>query len=146
MDIVLERRQLNPTHDVRDIDRILNEAIQPARHQLGDQQRPAPARQRVRVHVLDAVVAGAEAPEQVSKLRGERRVDPGELGGQFVALSPGLLVGRTSAIVLLARHGRLEKRPSARIISRSVMAAARAASRAYRSLATIADPGATRQA
>jgi hypothetical protein len=67
------------------------------RHQLGDQQRPAPARQRVRVHVLDAIVVGAEAPEQVSELRGERRVDPGELSGQFVALGPGLLVDRAAA-------------------------------------------------
>jgi hypothetical protein len=66
VNIVFECRQLNPTDDARDIDRILNEAIQPARHQLGDQQWPAPTRQRVRVHVLDAIVAGAEAPEQVS--------------------------------------------------------------------------------
>jgi hypothetical protein len=58
---------------------------------------------RVRVHVLDAIVAGAEAPEQVSELRGERRVDAGELGGQFVALGPRLLVGRMAAIVLLDR-------------------------------------------
>ena len=37
----------------------------------------------MRVHVLDAIIAGAEAPERVSELRGERWVDPGELGGQF---------------------------------------------------------------
>ena len=42
MDIVLERRQLNPTDDARDIDRILNEAIQPARHQLGNFERLVP--------------------------------------------------------------------------------------------------------
>ena len=41
------------------------------------------------------------APEQVSELRRERWVDPGELSGQFVALRPGLLVGRAAAIVLL---------------------------------------------
>ena len=35
--------------------------------------------------MLVAIVAGTEAPEQVSELRSERRVDPGELGGQFVA-------------------------------------------------------------
>jgi hypothetical protein len=86
MRVILECRQLNPTDDARDIDRILNETIQPARHQLGDQQRVAPARQRVRVHVLDAVVAGAEAREQVSSLRSERRVGAGELGRRFVAL------------------------------------------------------------
>jgi hypothetical protein len=55
VNIVLESPQLNPTDDARDIDRILNKAIQPARHQLGHQQRPAPARQRVRGQVLDAV-------------------------------------------------------------------------------------------
>ena len=59
-------RQVNPLHDARDIDRILNKTIQLACHQLGDQQRPAPARQRVRVHVFDAIIAGADAPEQVS--------------------------------------------------------------------------------
>jgi hypothetical protein len=32
-------------------------------------------------HVLDAIVAGAQAPKQVSEQRGERRVDPDELGG-----------------------------------------------------------------
>jgi hypothetical protein len=42
MGVILERRQLNATDDARDIDPILNEAIQPARHQFGDQQRPAP--------------------------------------------------------------------------------------------------------
>jgi hypothetical protein len=84
--MAFERRQLNPTDDARDIDRILNEAIQPPRHQLGDQQRPAPARQRIRVHVLDSIVARAEAREQVGELRGERRVGAGELGRQFVAL------------------------------------------------------------
>jgi hypothetical protein len=90
MGVILERRQLNPTDDARDIDRILNEAIQPARHQLGNFERLVPARQRIRVHVLDSIVARAEAREQPSELRGERRVDPGELGGQFVALGPGL--------------------------------------------------------
>jgi hypothetical protein len=56
--------------------------MQPARHQLGEQQRPAPARQRVRIHVLDAIVIGAQAPEQVSELRGvaaRRAVSPWRL-------------------------------------------------------------------
>ena len=48
---------------------LLHEAIQLARHQLGDQQWPAPARQGVRVQVLDAIVASAETPKQVSELR-----------------------------------------------------------------------------
>ena len=43
------------------------------------------------------------APEQVSELRDELRIDLGELGGQFVALGRGLLVGRTTAILLLDR-------------------------------------------
>ena len=103
MNVVFERRQLNPLHDARDIDRILNKTIQLACHQLGDQQRPAPARQRVRVHVLDAIVAGAEAPEEVSELRGQRRIDAGELGGQFVALGPRGLVSCATAIILLGR-------------------------------------------
>ena len=57
----------------------------------------------MRVQVLDAIVAAAEAPEQIGELLTERRVDAGELGGQFVALSPGLLVGRAAPIVLLGR-------------------------------------------
>ena len=48
MGVVLKGRQLNPTDDARDVDPIPHEGIQLARHQLGDQQGPAPARQRVR--------------------------------------------------------------------------------------------------
>jgi hypothetical protein len=65
--------QLNPMDDARNIDRIPNEAIQPARHQLGDQQRPVPARQRVRVDVLDAIVIGAKAEVQSAEEDNRRR-------------------------------------------------------------------------
>ena len=55
--------------------------------------------------MLDAIVAGAEAPEEVSELRGQRRIDAGELGGQFVALGPRGLVSCATAIILESSTG-----------------------------------------
>ena len=75
--------------------------LQLVRHQLGHQQRHAPAWQARARSCTRCGRRGADAPEQVSELRGERS----NLGEPqlFVALGPGLLVGRTAAIVLLGR-------------------------------------------
>ena len=77
VNVVFEVRKAKPLREPWRIDPVLYPPFKAARYQLYATQGTNTARQGSRIDVLELIIVRRDAPEEIGKLSGERRVHAG---------------------------------------------------------------------